>query len=163
MAGGSGLGLLHAASGAGGILGTLVTASLGNFQHRGWLLLGGAVLLGTFLILFALSSAFLPFFPLALFLIFLAGASTSLYMITVMTTLQTMVPDELRGRVMGIYGMTWSLMPLGAMQAGLIAEYTSAALAVALGGAAVILFAVGMIATNRNLLHHLGSPSMTSP
>jgi MFS family permease len=163
MAGGSGLGFLHAASGAGGILGTLVTASLGNFQHRGWLLLGGAVLLGTFLILFALTSAFLPFFPLALLLIFLAGASTSLYMITVMTTLQTMVPDELRGRVMGIYGMTWSLMPLGAMQAGLIAEYTSAPLAVALGGSAVILFAVGMTAWNRNLLRHLGSSSIDSP
>ena len=147
----SGLGLLSAASGGGAILGTMMTASLGNFQRKGWLLLGGAVLFGVFLILFALSSATIVSFPLALFLIFLAGLSTSMYMITVMTTLQMLVPDELRGRVMGIYGMTWSLLPLGAMQAGAIAEYTSAPFAVALGGAAVILFAVGMAAGNRQV------------
>ena len=62
-----------------------------------------------------------------------------------------MVPDQLRGRVMGIYGMTWSLFPLGGMQAGAIAEYTSAPFAVALGGAAVILFAVGMATGNRQV------------
>ena len=45
---------------------------------------------------------------------------------------------------MGIYGMTWSLLPVGAMQAGAIAEYTSAPLAVAIGGAAVIFFAIVM-------------------
>ena len=72
-------------------------------------------------------------------------------MITVMSTLQTLVPDELRGRVMGIYGMTWSLLPLGAMQAGVVAEFTSAPFAVALGGGAVIVFAVGMAMTNRQV------------
>ena len=116
--------------------------------------MGGAVFFGIFLILFAITSSLFASMPLAMGLIFLAGASTSVYMITVMTTLQTLVPDELRGRVMGIYGMTWSLLPLGAMQAGVVAEFTSALFAVALGGAAVILFAVGMAVTNpqvRNL------------
>ena len=150
-AGTSGLGFLSAATGIGALLGTVFTASLGNFQRKGWLLLVGAVLFGVFLILFALTSFLFASFPLAMGLIFLAGASTSTYMITVMSTLQTLVPDELRGRVMGIYGMTWSLLPLGAMQAGTIAELTSAPLAVALGGSAVILFAVGMAVTNRQV------------
>ncbi|MBF8267670.1 MAG: hypothetical protein HW388_1178 [Dehalococcoidia bacterium] len=161
-AGGSGMGFLHAASGAGAILGTLGAAFLGNYQHRGWLLLGGAVLFGVFLILFALTSALLVFFPVALFLVFLAGGSASIYMVIVMTTLQTMVPDELRGRVMGIYGMTWSLMPLGAMLAGVIAEYMSASFAVALGGVAVILFTVVMAVGNRQV-RHLGAYSQVSP
>ena len=147
----AGLGFLSAASGVGAVLGTLVTASLGNFQRKGLLLLGGAVLFGVFLIVFAVTSEVLASLPLALCLVFLAGLSTSIYMITVMSTLQLLVPNELRGRVMGIYGMTWSLLPLGAMQAGLIAEYTSAALAVGVGGAAVILFALGMTLASREV------------
>ena len=147
----SGLGFLSAATGIGALLGTVFTASLGDFQRKGWLLLGGAVSFGVFLILFAITSDIFASLPLAMGIIFLAGASTSTYMITVMSTLQTLVPDELRGRVMGIYGMTWSLLPLGAMQAGAIAQLTSAPIAVALGGAAVILFAVGMAATNRQV------------
>ena len=63
-------------------------------------------------------------------------------MITIMSTLQTLVPNELRGRVMGIYGMTFNLIPIGAMQAGFIAEQWSAATAVIVGGIAVMIFAV---------------------
>ena len=161
-AGTAGLGLMSAATGVGALLGTLATASLGNFRQKGWLLLGGAVMFGVFLILFAATGEFLVSFPLALGLIFLAGASTSIYMITVMSTLQTLVPNELRGRVMGIYGMTWSLMPLGAMQAGVIAEFTSAPFAVAVGGAAVILFAVGMSMSSR-LVRNLGTQADAVP
>ena len=150
-AGTSGMGYLSAATGLGALLGTLVTASLGDFKRKGWLLLGGAVLFGVFLILFAATSEFIASLPLALVLVFLAGASTSIYMITVMSTLQTLVPNELRGRVMGIYGMTWSLLPVGAMQAGAIAEYTSASFAVGVGGGAVILFAVGMSLAGRQV------------
>lgn len=149
--GASGLGYLHAASGTGALLGTLAMAALGNFPHKGWLLLGGAVLFGAFLILFGVATQVLGSFPLALLLLFLAGISTSMYMISVMTTLQSLVPDALRGRVMGIYGMTWSLMPLGAMQGGAIAQYAGAPFAVGLGGAAVLLFAVGMAVVSREV------------
>ena len=153
-----GLGVLHAVSGFGAILGTLITASLGNFRYKGYLLLGGAVLFGTFLILFAATGYVFVSFPLSLVFLFFAGVSTSVYMITIMSTLQLMVPNELRGRVMGIYGMTWSLLPVGAMQAGAIAEYTSAPLAVAVGGGAVILFAVVMGLGNRQM-RNLGGES----
>jgi len=149
--GASGLGFLSAATGIGGLLGTVTTASLGHFQRKGWLLLGGAVFFGVFLILFAITSSIFASLPLAMFLIFLAGACTSIYMISILTTLQSLVPNELRGRVMGIYGMTYSVLPLGAMQAGGVAEFTSAPFAVALGGAVIIVLAVGMALTNRQV------------
>ena len=95
-------------------------------------------------------------------IIFFAGASTSMYMITVMSTLQALVPNELRGRVMGIYGMTWSLLPLGGMQAGVVAEYTSAPFAIGLGGTVVILFALAMMLANRNV-RNLGVSVSTGP
>ena len=77
-----------------------------------------ATLYGTFLVLFAVST----WFPLSLAALFLLGLSSSIYMISVQTTLQVMVPEVLRGRVMGTYGMTWSLGPLGTLQAGAIAS-----------------------------------------
>ena len=49
---------------------------------------------------------------------------------------------------MGLYGMTWSLMPLGAMQAGFIADWFGAPIAVAVGGFMVSAFAILVGATN---------------
>lgn len=160
-AGTSGLGFLNAASGIGALLGTILTASLGNFQRKGWLLFGGAVSFGSFLIIFAVTSSIVGSLPLAMIIIFFAGASTSTYMITVMSTLQVLVPNELRGRVMGLYGMTWSLLPLGGMQAGAVAEYTSAPFAIGLGGTVVILFALCMMLANRQV-RNLGVSISTS-
>ncbi len=142
--GSTGLGFLHAMSGMGALLGTLVLTSMSGTQRKGWLLIGGAVLFGTFLVLFSRSTLY----PLSLALVFLAGVAGSMYMISVMTTLQMLVPDELRGRVMGIYSMTYSMMPLGSMQSGGIASVTSAPFAVALGGVAVISFALLTALTN---------------
>jgi len=45
---------------------------------------------------------------------------------------------------MGIYGMTFNLIPIGAMQAGFIAEQWSAATAVITGGMAVMVFAIAV-------------------
>ena len=140
--GSSGLGYLHAISGVGGIAGTLITARLSKSIGRGTILSTGAISFGICLSLFAISSSSLSSLPLAIVFIFLASISSSLYMITIMSTLQTLVPNELRGRVMGIYGMTFNLIPIGAMQAGFIAEQWSAATAVIVGGIAVMIFAV---------------------
>jgi MFS-type transporter involved in bile tolerance (Atg22 family) len=49
------------------------------------------------------------------------------------------VPDELRGRVMGIYAFAFlGLTPFGSLLAGAIAKTTSAAFAVTLGAAICI-------------------------
>src|SRR5690606_19353159 len=72
----------------------------------------------------------------------LAGFASAMYLNIGMTTLQVMVPDELRGRVMGVWSMTWFLASIGALPAGAIAEWLGAPLSVALGGLAVTGFAV---------------------
>ncbi len=58
-------------------------------------------------------------------------------MTTISTILQVNLPNQLRGRVMSIYGLAWELMPVGGMIAGAIAEFAGARLAVAFGGAMV--------------------------
>ena len=64
---------------------------------------------------------------------FFGSLFSSIFMISSMAVLQLRVPHELRGRVMGIHGITYSLMPLGALLAGAIASVSSTPVAVAIG------------------------------
>ncbi|OGP54724.1 MAG: hypothetical protein A2Y65_11325 [Deltaproteobacteria bacterium RBG_13_52_11] len=60
------------------------------------------------------------------------------------TLIQTLVPDNLRGRVMAVYGMMFmGMAPFGALLAGTIAHHLGAPITVTLGGAVCIVAAVG--------------------
>jgi len=72
-------------------------------------------------------------------------------MISIQTSLQMLVPDGMRGRIMGFYGMTWSIMPLGGMQAGALANFITAPFAIAVGGLAVAAYALGPGLLNRQV------------
>jgi MFS family permease len=61
-----------------------------------------------------------------------------------MTVLQLEVPDHLRGRVMGIHTIGYSLMPLGGLFMGYLADRSSAELAVVIGNS-IYLLAIVMI------------------
>jgi len=61
------------------------------------------------------------------------------------------VPNRLRGRVMGFYGMTWSIMPLGGMYAGVVAGFIGVPWAIAIGGLLVSGFAIGPALLNSNV------------
>jgi MFS family permease len=141
------LGILLSVSGIGAILGIGALGYAGDIERKGLLIIGGATAFGAFIILFALST----FYPLSLAMMFLMGAAGTVYMITVQTTLQMRVPDELRGRVMGIYGITHNVGPLGALQAGYIADTVSPPAALIVGGVAIIVFAVGIAYSNRSV------------
>jgi MFS family permease len=79
---------------------------------------------------------------------FMIGIFNSMYRISIMSSLQMLVPDQMRGRVMGFYGMTYSLMPIGGMQASLVAIVVGTPIAIAIGGLAVSSFAVGLVVAN---------------
>jgi len=136
--GGVGFGLLEAATGVGSVLGTLAIIKLGAGRHSGMAMVVSAALFGVLIAAFAASRSM----PLSMGLLFLAGFASALYLNIGMTTLQVMVPDELRGRVMGVWSMTWFLASIGALPAGVVAELLGAPLSVALGGLAVTAFAV---------------------
>ena len=155
--GASGLGLLYSVSGIGALLGIFVVGSLGDFKHKGMLIIGGGALYGASLILFAFST----WIALSMGAMFLTGIFNSIYMISVQSTLQMQVPDQLRGRVMGVFGMTWNFGPLGALQAGALASAFSPAVAVAVGGAAVIAFTLSVAASNANLRRLAPTPTLS--
>jgi hypothetical protein len=97
------------------------------------------------IVLFSLSRVY----AISLGLLFSMGAVNALYMTTVNTQLQALVPYGLRGRVMSIYSLTWSLMPLGGFLSGALAARfadpaVGAPVAVGLGGALVALMALAV-------------------
>ena len=136
-----GLGLLHTASGVGGLIGIFLSASFGQQQSRAWMLGGGASLLGLSVLLFGVNGQ-MQWYWLALAMAAASGGLYAVFQTASNTLLNLLVPTEYRGRVMGLRGVMWSLAPLGALQAGFIAQYTSTPFAIALGGGAVIAVTV---------------------
>src|SRR5262249_7493602 len=73
-------------------------------------------------------------FPLALVFLFAAGFGMLLFFSTSNTVLQTIVPDEMRGRVMGVWSLVFGAMiPLGSLEAGAVAHFAGTSLALAFG------------------------------
>jgi predicted MFS family arabinose efflux permease len=57
-----------------------------------------------------------------------------LFFSTSNTVLQTIVPDEMRGRVMGVWSVVFGAMiPLGSLEAGALANWIGAPTTIALG------------------------------
>lgn len=142
--GARGQGFLLGVGGVGSLLTTIWLGARGGFQRRGLAIVGGAIAFGLGVIAFGVTSHFLGWYALALALMVVVGCSNSIYMISIQSSLQLLVPDSVRGRVMGFYSMTWSIMPLGGLQAGALANvsWIGAPFAVAIGGAAVVLFSL---------------------
>jgi MFS family permease len=135
-----GLGFLHAAVGVGAIAGSIVAAAIANSGGRGVRAIVGATAFGLLLIGFAFSQVFL----LSAAFLALAAIASNLYMVSVSTMLQLRLPDEYRARVMGVWSLTWSLIPVGGMFSGAVAEVAGAPVAVAIGGLLVAMMAIGV-------------------
>ncbi len=151
------LGWLMGVAGCGGLIGIILGAILSRKRYKGWVVIGGAAFFGMFLILFALT-ANAGHYGLSMVTLFLADMSVSIYLMGVMVTLQLMVPDQFRGRVMGIYSITWSMVPLGGLLSSQIAFHFSPPGAVAVGGALVLALAVGVGLRSRQV-RSLGQPA----
>jgi MFS family permease len=141
-AGSQGFGFLQSAGGAGALFGVLCAAYLAQSGVKGRQTIAGAVIFGVLLIIFALSTSY----PLSLLLACALGMASQFYTTTINAILQVNLPDQLRGRVMGIYGLAWELMPVGGMIFGAIAEFAGAPIAVAIGGALVVSTALAVAA-----------------
>jgi MFS family permease len=133
------LGILYTMIGIGAVVGALVVASLPSKARRGFLLTLGNLAFPLFLLLFAFSVNF----AISMILMVFIGFSFVWQNALANTLLQFVTPDELRGRVMGVYSMTFQTMfRLGGLQAGLVADWLSAPIAVAIGAAVSLLYGI---------------------
>ena len=136
----SGLGTLTAAAGVGALVSSLATASLGNFQGKGKLLLGAGVIVGGALFLYVNT---VKVVPVLLYLVLL-GAALNACMVATNALLQVNSHDRLRGRVMSVYMMVWGLLPLGTIPAGALVDRTGVPLVISLAGGVLILIFSGV-------------------
>ena len=116
--GASGFGIMGSAVGVGAVIGTLTLATLKNVEQKGVLMIVAVFVLGSSLILFALSRNF----EVSLVILMVTGAAQMLYLTTNQTILQLAIEDEMRGRVMGIYMLSQGMMPLGGLLGGGLAD-----------------------------------------
>ena len=135
-----GYGLLLGASGVGALAGALTTAAFGSSLSPRKMAFGGVWLFSLMLLIFSYNR------NLTVAVLCLAGTGFGmmLFFSTSNTTVQTIVPDEMRGRVMGIWALIFGgMIPFGSLEAGAVAHYfgTSATLAI---GAIVCALAAGV-------------------
>ncbi len=129
--GADGFGVLMSASGVGALVGALVVATYGHLFAPRKLALGGVWLFSAALLAFS----FTRNFYVALAFLFVGGFGMLLFFSTTNTVLQTIVPDDMRGRVMGVWSLIFGAMiPLGSLEAGAVAHWFSTPFALALGG-----------------------------
>jgi MFS family permease len=130
--GAAGYGALTAAVGVGAMLGALgIALNSGRIVHKGALMTLGGSSFGLLVSVFAVSRTF----SLSLILLALAGCAMIVNNALTNTMIQTLVPDQLRGRVMGFYSFVFvGMSPLGAFLVGAFAERFGAPLAVGVGG-----------------------------
>ncbi len=135
--GDAGVSVLMGTAGAGAFCGALLLAYLGDFSHKGKFVLGSSLSASACLFGYALAGHPL----IALPLLFAVGFSMVSFFAVTNTLLQQLVTDEMRGRVMSMWILTFiGTMPIGSFIAGTAAERYGAPRTLASGGIIIALF-----------------------
>lgn len=134
------LGFMYTAVGLGAIAGSMVVAYIATTPHKNKLQIASGIAFGVTLTAFALSTNY----ALSLVLLSVVGFMSSGYLTfnRMLVVLQT--DRALYGRVMSVYGMTWSLMPLALLPIGALADQFGAPATVAGAGLLMSLVIAGI-------------------
>jgi MFS family permease len=129
--GATGYGMLTSAVGVGAAIGAITIGATSGRFSRPRVAVVAATALGAVVILLGAVHTL----GLALVLLAFAGAAMASQGIVTATGLQLAAPSELRGRVMAVYSfVVLGLAPLGAFQAGFVAEHLGASWSIAISG-----------------------------
>jgi MFS family permease len=132
-------GFLQSARGVGSLLGGIMLAYLAHLRIKGRLITLGSFVFPLLLLVFSAARSI----PLSLLLAVGVGWGFMILLNLANALVQEQVRDELRGRVMGIYTLAFmGMMPIGALFAGALADWTSEPISVAVCALATILLAV---------------------
>jgi MFS family permease len=141
--GAHGFGLLMASLGVGAVVGALGVAALSVGRPPLGLVVGPG--LAAAALVLALSTA--RHFGVAAAMLAALGFAQIIFMTSCNSTVQIAVPDELRGRVMGLYALVFAGMtPIGALLMGTVAEHWGVSRACAVGGGVGLLLILTLVA-----------------
>lgn len=132
----SALGFMYTGIGVGAIVGSVMVAAIAESPHKNRIQIGSGIIFGIFLFLFALSTNYV----LSLALLLLVGFFSTGYLTTNRLLVGLQTERGMYGRVMAIYGMTWSLMPIALLPFGILVDIFGVSATVAASGALVAAF-----------------------
>ena len=141
------LGQLMAAAGVGGLVGALIAANLDNVSAKGMLMFIGAMLMGVAYIVFA----FAPSYGLALLMFGVGNVGAMVFQTTNNATVQAIVDDDVRGRVMSVLMMAFGITPLGILPLTIAADTFGAASAVGASSVLMLVLLLAMFAVSSRL------------
>jgi MFS family permease len=139
-AGPEGLGLLSMAAGVGALVGSLGLAAAGNFPHKQRIQALLGIGFGVGLFGFALA----PSVVVAMATLLVVGGCAATYQALNNTLVMEATPREYYGRVMSVYMMTWSMMPLASVPVAALADAVGARPTVA-GTGLLLALVVGLV------------------
>jgi MFS family permease len=146
--GATGLAWLMGMAGAGAFCGAAFLTILGDFRRKGWLVLGGSVAFGMSVIAFALSTRL----TLSYLFLFALGFAIVTSVAAANTALQKLVTDQMRGRVMSMFILSFmGTMPIGNILAGSASHRFGVPHTLAAGGLVIVIFAITMMIFNKRL------------
>lgn len=142
-------GWLLSSNGVGALLAALTQAAgAGKLPPRKMLFIG----VGVFIIS-TLTLAFVPFTIAAMLCLVGTGWGIITFFITANTTIQRQVPDQLRGRVMGIYSLAFGLFPFGSLLTGCLTHAFGVEASFIINSSCVLITAIPVYLYVRKLPH----------
>lgn len=134
-------GLLQMSPGIGSALSLVTLATLSRMRHKGLFLFASAIVMGLALVVFAMSHCLL----LSMAMLILIGSMNTSFMTVDSTLVQGLIPDEVRGRVMGWREMVRGFSPVGILLAGAVAEVAGAPMGAGLVGAITLVIPIMLL------------------
>jgi len=127
--------LLLVSSGAGSVVGALIVAASEKLTGQGFAVLLTLIGVGASIAGFALSRSL----PLSCVLIFMSGVAIMASASLMLSLVQLMVSDQMRGRVMSVYNLAFRLgIPVGSLALGKIIPVIGVSPALAIAGLSLI-------------------------
>lgn len=144
----AGYSLLLSSYGVGAIVGAVGTAHRGHVAGRGRIMLAALTVYG----LAATGAMLARVQPVAMALLFVSGGALVTAFSTLNSLVQENAPDELKGRILSIYGLAFrGGMPLGSLVAGAIVRQAGVPAVIGTFSVAIAVLAVSSLLWSRRL------------
>ncbi|NQW21101.1 MAG: MFS transporter, partial [Chloroflexi bacterium] len=141
------VGFMFSSAGIGAFSGIMLAGRLSPGRHLGWLILAGAMSFSA--IMFVVSNS--PSLGLAMPLAALAHFGNGLFNISALVAVQLRVPEDIRGRVMGVFAISQSVGILGGLWTGTLATVIGLRAGMMIGPAIMLIMIVTIFITQRKV------------
>jgi MFS family permease len=150
------VGFMFSSAGIGAFSGIMVAGRISPGRRLGWLILGGAASFSAIMLVVSNS----PSLALGMFLAAVAHFGNGLFNISALVAVQLRVPDDIRGRVMGVFAISQSVGLLGGLWTGTLAALIGLRAGMMIGPAIMLLMIFTIFVTQRKIRKLHEDPSL---